>query len=105
MARQSSIRHGRSSTSRCLGLGADGHTASLLPGEPVLEESRRWVAAVSHGRPEVRVTMTYLAIESSRYVALLVAGREKAAILRAIRVLATPWEVDSAVWFARVPVL
>ena len=68
-----------------LGLGADGHTASLLPGEPVLEERKRWVAAVSHGRPEVRITMTYPAIESSRRVAFLVAGHEKAAIFRAIR--------------------
>jgi 6-phosphogluconolactonase len=67
-----------------LGLGPDGHTASLLPGDPVLEERERWVAAVSHGRPEVRITMTYPAIESSRRVAFLVAGREKAAILRAI---------------------
>lgn len=68
-----------------LGLGADGHTASLLPGEPVLEERQRWVAAVSHGRPEARITMTYPVIESSRHVAFLVVGREKAAILRAIR--------------------
>jgi len=68
-----------------LGLGADGHTASLLPGEPVLEERTRWVAAVSHGRPEVRITMTYPAIDSSRFVAFLVAGKEKAAILSAIR--------------------
>jgi len=68
-----------------LGLGPDGHTASLLPGEPVLEERRRWVAAVSHGRPEARITMTYPAIESSRHVAFLVAGTEKAAILGAIR--------------------
>lgn len=68
-----------------LGLGADGHTASLLPGEPVLEERTRWVAAVSHGRPEVRVTMTYPLIESSRQVAFLVAGKEKAAILKTIR--------------------
>jgi 6-phosphogluconolactonase len=68
-----------------LGLGADGHTASLLPGDPVLEERKRWVAAVSHGRPEIRITMTYPVIESSRRVAFLVAGREKAAILRAIR--------------------
>ena len=30
------------------GLGSDGHTASLLPGEPVLNERKRWVAAVSH---------------------------------------------------------
>jgi 6-phosphogluconolactonase len=68
-----------------LGLGPDGHTASLLPGEPVLDERKRWVAAVSHGRPEVRITMTYPAIESSRRVAFLVAGEEKAAIFRAIR--------------------
>jgi 6-phosphogluconolactonase len=68
-----------------LGLGADGHTASLLPGEPVLEERRRWVAAVSQGRPEVRITMTYPVIDSSRRAAFLVTGREKAAILRAIR--------------------
>jgi len=68
-----------------LGLGPDGHTASLLPGERVLDERQRWVAAVSHGRPEIRITMTYPVIESSRYVAFLVEGREKAAILRAIR--------------------
>jgi 6-phosphogluconolactonase len=68
-----------------LGLGVDGHTASLLPGEPVLQERKRWVAPVSHGRPEVRITMTFPVIESSRWVAFLVAGREKAAILRTIR--------------------
>jgi 6-phosphogluconolactonase len=68
-----------------LGLGADGHTASLLPGEPVLEERKHWTAAVSHGRPEIRITMTYPVIESSRRVAFLVAGKEKAAIFSAIR--------------------
>jgi 6-phosphogluconolactonase len=68
-----------------LGLGPDGHTASLLPGEPVLSERKRWVAAVAHGRPEVRITLTYPALESSRRVAFLVAGDEKAAIFAAIR--------------------
>ncbi len=68
-----------------LGLGSDGHTASLLPGDPVLDERRRWVAAVSHGRPEVRITMTYPVIESSRRVAFLVAGERKAEIFSAIR--------------------
>jgi 6-phosphogluconolactonase len=79
-----------------LGLGADGHTASLLPGQPVLDERTRWVMAVSHGRPEVRITMTYPAIDSSRSVAFLVAGREKAAILNTIR------SGDSALPAARV---
>jgi 6-phosphogluconolactonase len=68
-----------------LGLGTDGHTASLLPGEPVLDEREHWVAAVSHGRPEARVTLTYPAIESSRAVVFLVTGPEKAAILKTVR--------------------
>ena len=68
-----------------LGMGPDGHTASLLPGEPVLEERKRWVAAVSHGRPEIRITMTYPPIDSSRRVAFLIAGKEKAAMFKTIR--------------------
>ena len=68
-----------------LGLGPDGHTASLLPDDAVLEERKRWVAAVSHGRPEVRITMTYPVIESSRYVAFLLAGKEKTAMFSEIR--------------------
>lgn len=68
-----------------LGLGEDGHTASLVPGQPVLEERRRWVAAVPHGRPEVRITLTYPALESSRFVAFLVVGAAKAKILKAVR--------------------
>jgi 6-phosphogluconolactonase len=67
-----------------LGLGSDGHTASLLPGDAVLQERKRWVSIVSHGRPEIRITMTYPVIESSRRVAFLVAGSDKAAILREI---------------------
>lgn len=88
-----------------LGLGADGHTASLIPGEPVLNERARWVAAVSHGRPEVRITLTYPAIESSRRVAFLVAGEEKAAIFSAIRAgdsqapAARVCPVGDLVWF------
>jgi 6-phosphogluconolactonase len=66
-------------------MGPDGHTASLLPGEPVLKERKHWVAAVSHGRPEIRITMTYPVIESSRRVAFLVSGKEKAAIFKTIR--------------------
>jgi 6-phosphogluconolactonase len=68
-----------------LGLGPDGHTASLIPGEPVLEERQKWVGTVAHGRPEVRITLTYPVLESSRDIAFLVTGKEKAAILKAVR--------------------
>ena len=60
-----------------LGLGPDGHTASLIPGTSVLEERHRWVAAVIGGRPEPRITLTYPALESSRHTAFLVAGADK----------------------------
>src|SRR5581483_10980207 len=68
-----------------LGLGADGHTASLLPGDAALEERQRWVVAVAHGRPEVRISLTLPVIESSRHVAFLVEGEAKAAILATVR--------------------
>ena len=64
-----------------LGLGEDGHTASLLPGEPVLDERARWVGVVAHGRPETRITLTYPALESSGFVVFLVQGAAKAGIL------------------------
>jgi 6-phosphogluconolactonase len=60
-----------------LGLGPDGHTASLLPGQPVLEERQRWVAAVPRGRDEPRITLTYPALESSRLILFLVTGADK----------------------------
>ncbi len=68
-----------------LGLGEDGHTASLLPGEPVLDESRAWAAAVLHGRDEPRITLTYPALESSAVVMFLVSGVGKADALRRAR--------------------
>jgi len=64
-----------------LGMGDDGHTASLIPGQPVLAERRHWVAAVEHGRSEPRVTLTYPALESSRTTVFLVAGEGKRAML------------------------
>lgn len=67
-----------------LGLGPDGHTASLLPGQPVLTETKRWVAPVPHGRPQPRVSLTYPALDSSRIVAFLVAGEEKRDILNRV---------------------
>jgi 6-phosphogluconolactonase len=67
-----------------LGLGDDGHTASLIPGEPALLERDRWVAVVAHGRPETRITLTYPAINASRHVAFLVSGETKRTILREV---------------------
>jgi 6-phosphogluconolactonase len=64
-----------------LGLGPDGHTASLFPGTSVLEERDRWVAEVIGARAEARITLTYPVLESSRHSAFLVAGSEKREML------------------------
>ncbi|MBV8564216.1 MAG: 6-phosphogluconolactonase [Methylobacteriaceae bacterium] len=64
-----------------LGLGPDGHTASLFPGSAALEEREHWVAAVVGSKPEVRITLTRPALESTSGLAFLVEGREKRAIL------------------------
>jgi 6-phosphogluconolactonase len=64
-----------------LGVGDDGHTASLLPGEPVLDVRDRQVAVVAQGRPQMRITLTYPALESSRAVVFLLQGAGKRAIL------------------------
>jgi 6-phosphogluconolactonase len=69
-----------------LGLGTNGHTASLFPGTAVLEERRRWVApVVTADEPHPRITLTYPALESSRQAAFLVAGAEKREILARFR--------------------
>ncbi len=88
-----------------LGLGPDGHTASLFPGTTVLEERQRWVAEVVGAKPEVRITLTYPPLESSRHTGFLVAGADKREALA--RVLAGDLELPAArlhpvgelVWF------
>ncbi|BAJ80660.1 MULTISPECIES: 6-phosphogluconolactonase [Acidiphilium] len=61
-----------------LGMGDDGHTASLLPGQDdLLGERQRWVIPVTKGRPEARVTLTYPILESARVVVFLVSGAGK----------------------------
>jgi 6-phosphogluconolactonase len=62
-----------------LGLGADGHTASLFPGAPLTEQAP--VIAVTadyQGRPARRVTLTPMVFNTARQVSFLVAGAEKA---------------------------
>ena len=68
-----------------LGIGEDGHTASLFPGQPALQETRRWVVAVIGAKREPRITLTYPALNSSRHVAFLVTGKEKQEVLTRVR--------------------
>lgn len=68
-----------------LGLGEDGHTASLFPGNPVLAEHERWVCAVVGAKPEARITLTYPALDSSAQAAFLVSGKGKRAIFERLR--------------------
>jgi 6-phosphogluconolactonase len=77
-----------------LGLGPDGHTASLFPGTSVLEERDRWVAEVIGARAEPRITLTYPVLESSRHSAFLVAGTEKREML--VRALASDETLPAA---------
>jgi 6-phosphogluconolactonase len=68
-----------------LGVGEDGHTASLFPGEPTLKESQRWVVAVNSARYGRRITLTYPSLDSSREVAFLVTGKAKREIVARVR--------------------
>jgi 6-phosphogluconolactonase len=64
-----------------LGLGPEGHTASLFPGDPALEERRRWVVRVT--RPDHdRLTLTLPVLSAARIAVFLVAGEEKRDALR-----------------------
>jgi 6-phosphogluconolactonase len=69
-----------------LGLGTDGHTASLVPGDAVLEVNDRDVATCGPYQGTRRMTLTYPAIERARSVLWLVTGAEKAEML--VRLLA-----------------
>jgi 6-phosphogluconolactonase len=64
-----------------LGIGEDGHTASLFPGQPTLQETRRWAVAVIGAKDEARITLTYPVLDSSREVAFLVTGKEKRGVV------------------------
>ena len=68
-----------------LGLGADGHIASLVPGDPVLEVTDADVAATGPYQGRRRMTLTFPIINRSRRVLWLVTGREKAGMLVRLR--------------------
>jgi 6-phosphogluconolactonase len=75
-----------------LGLGDDGHTASLFPGSLALAERTRWVvAAQAPVEPHVRLTLTLPALTRARAVFVLVAGATKAEALRHVLEGAGDW--------------
>jgi 6-phosphogluconolactonase len=68
-----------------LGLGPDGHTASLVPGDPVLEVTNADVAVTGVYQKRRRMTLTYPIIDRSRRILWLVTGSEKVEMLGRLR--------------------
>jgi 6-phosphogluconolactonase len=69
-----------------LGLGVEGHVASLFPGSPALEEKQRWVMAVEvPAQPPERLTLTPAVLNCGRNTFFLVAGANKREIVAALR--------------------
>lgn len=68
-----------------LGLGPDGHTASLVPNDPVLEVHDREVALTGVYMGRRRMTLTYPVLNRARSILWLATGAEKTAMLRRLR--------------------
>jgi len=64
-----------------LGMGDDGHTASLVPGDPVIEVTDREVALTGEYRGRRRMTLTYPVLDRARRVLWLIAGDDKTPML------------------------
>ena len=69
-----------------LGVGSDGHIASLFPGTPASREQRRWVCATQKpGEPDLfRITLTLPVINNAKVIVFLVSGTDKAKLLRTV---------------------
>lgn len=68
-----------------LGLGPDGHTASLIPGDPVLNVTDKDVAITGVYQGRRRMTLTYPVINRSRRILWLVSGKDKVSALPKLR--------------------
>ena len=77
-----------------LGLGEDGHIASLFPGTNALSERRTWVTSIIGAKPEPRISLTYPALESSSVILFVVSGEKKRDILA--RVLANDFALPAS---------
>ena len=84
-----------------LGVGADGHVASLFPGHPALDETERYVVAVRDAPkpPAERLTVTLPVLAAARAICIAAFGPEKAPVLRAAL---APGGITSPVPVARV---
>ncbi|TES94634.1 MAG: 6-phosphogluconolactonase [Desulfobacteraceae bacterium] len=68
-----------------LGIGKDGHVASLFPGRPQIKEANRWVLSVKGGQPNIfRLTLNYTVLNNARQILFLVSGSGKAAIVKTL---------------------
>jgi 6-phosphogluconolactonase len=68
-----------------LGLGTNGHTASLFPHEAALTERTAWAAAVTPPNEPTRITLTWPPLEDCRHAAFLVVGPDKREVVQAVR--------------------
>jgi 6-phosphogluconolactonase len=68
-----------------LGLGPDGHTASLVPGDPVLDVTDADVALTQPYQERRRMTLTFPALNRARRILWVVTGPDKAGMLRRLR--------------------
>jgi 6-phosphogluconolactonase len=68
-----------------LGLGPDGHTASLVPGDPVLEVTDKYVVPTMIYQKRRRMTLTFPALDSARRILWIVTGADKVEMLERLR--------------------
>ncbi len=68
-----------------MGLGTNGHTASLFPNDPALQERTTWALPVTPPGEPTRITLTWPPLESCRAAAFLVAGAEKREVVARVR--------------------